>query len=322
VAAPRFGDCDGMCGPAVPVLRQSRSMGDHSMQRRFKTTNPGAVSSIKSMLLWSSGLVLLSLLLLNSFAQAHLIKLRPFRATDTDRSGGDHICDIRRDSDHDGRPDRLGDFVSVTGTIIAEPSTYETGGWLFWIESGRCGILVYGEQESYELGDSVLVNGWLRYSNGNYFFPQTGLATLGDVAIENCGTRLIKGSCPHAPTDVLASDFCSHPESYGGRLIRIGWLEPGGKICQAGDDLFVRLYHATDSVNLYLDGDIDFEIDLARPRCFIVTGIVVRMKTPADFAPSPSWCIAPRSGNDVVAFDNHSQDAQVAWGELKVMFAP
>ena len=89
----------------------------------------------------SSCLVLLFLLPLNAFAQAHLLKQRPFRATDTALSGGDHICNLRRDTSENGRPERLGDYVRVCGTVIAEPSTFETGGWLFWISQTQHDIL-------------------------------------------------------------------------------------------------------------------------------------------------------------------------------------
>jgi len=294
---------------------------DWQMDKRSKIEDPGAFCT-GDLILRSSGLVLLSLLLLYSFAQAHLIKLRPFRATDTDLSGGDHICDIRRDSDHDGRPDRLGDFVSLSGTVIAEPSTYETGGWLFWIRTGSCGVLVYGEQETYQLGDSVSVKGWLRCTNGNYFFPETGLATLGDIAIENGGTRRIKSGCNHDPLNVYPPDFSSHPEIYGGNLIRVALVEPDHRVYREGEDIFIRLYFATDSLNLYIDGDIGLETDIRRLRCLVVTGIVVRMKTPPNFAPSPTWCIAPRCPQDIIAIDEHSTDVRVAWGRLKALFAP
>ena len=92
-------------------------------------------------MLWlgSSLAILLVLLPLISFAQAHLWKYQSFRAFDTGHSGGDHICDLRRDSNGLGRPDRLGDYVTFSGTVIAEPSTYETGGWLFWVRQAGCG---------------------------------------------------------------------------------------------------------------------------------------------------------------------------------------
>ncbi len=293
------------------------------IRSKLHKINPGAKTKIRlATVLRSSGLVLLFLLFLNSFAQAHLTKLRPFRATDTDLSGGDHICDFRRDSNNDGRPDRLGDFVSTSGTIIAEPSTYETGGWLFWIRSDACGLLIYGEQESLELGDSVEVRGWLRYTNGNYFFPETGLATLGDVAIENAGVSRIKSDCNHDPLDVDPHEFAHDPEAFAGNLVRIGFLEPGRRIYRQGEDAYVRLYYASDSLNLYIDADTGCDIDLDPSRCFVVTGIVVRMKTPPQFAPSPAWCIAPRGDQDLIAIEQHSERQATSWGMLKILFLP
>jgi len=61
--------------------------------------------------LWFSCLALLFLLPPVSFAQSHLWQYRPFRANDTDHSGGDHICDLRGDSNADGKPEKGGTTV-------------------------------------------------------------------------------------------------------------------------------------------------------------------------------------------------------------------
>lgn len=90
------------------------------------TSDLGDRSNVPSSLLRSSSSVLSLLFPRNSFAKAHSWKHRPFRATDTEHSGGDHICDLRRDGNGDGRPDRLGDCGSISKTAIAEPSTSGT----------------------------------------------------------------------------------------------------------------------------------------------------------------------------------------------------
>jgi hypothetical protein len=111
--------------------------------------------------------LLLALLPLTSFAQAHLLKQRPFRATDTVQPGGDHICDLRRDNNGDGRPERLGDYVRVCGALIAEPSTF----------------LPHAEPRTYG-GDLVTISGlwftaWWQDSCGNIF----ALAVAGSDTI-------------------------------------------------------------------------------------------------------------------------------------------
>jgi hypothetical protein len=266
-------------------------------------------------------LVLLLLLPPNSFAQAHLWKLKPFRAFDTGHSGGDHICDLRRDSNGDGRPDRLGDYVTVSGTVIAEPSTYETGGWLFWVRQGSCGMLVYGEEECLTLCDSVEVRGRLRRTNGNYFFPETGVATLGDLAIENEGVSIIGESDDYLPIAVSSSEFSSCPKTYGGNLICVSGCTPMTDALDGNGDLFAWFCRGCDSILVYLDADTGCTIDPGRRGCYSITGIVTRMKTPPGFASSPSWCLAPRHMEDIVTCGCNTAAHEVSWGSLKTGLA-
>ena len=295
-------------------------MVDWQMHKRSKIEDPGALPT-GGLILRSSGLVLLSLLLLYSFAQAHLIKLRPFRATDTDLSGGDHICDLRRDSNGDGKPDRLGDYVKIRGTVIAEPSTYEIGGWLFWIRDDACGILIYGEPENLSLGDLVEVYGCVRLTNGNYFFPETGLATLGDTSVENMGVTLLGKSSHSYSVDIEVSDFTEDPARFGGNLITLSDLVPSSQVYEDGDDRFVWFYHDEDSVLIYIDGDTSIEFDPNPSTMYSVSGIVVRMKLPSEAGSSPSWTLAPRYATDIVEISSPAGVEPVSWGNLKSGFA-
>ena len=267
-----------------------------------------------------SCLALLLLLPPNSFAQAHLWKYKPFRAFDTGHSGGDHICDLRRDSNADGKPDRLGDYVTVSGTVIAEPFTYETGGWLFWIRQSTCGLLVYGEEECLALGDSVEVRGWLRGTNGNCFFEETGLATSGDVAIENGGVWIIGESTDYRPITVSSSEFSRCPEAYGGNLVCVSGCYPTTCMLDRNGDLFLWLRSGCDSMPVYLDADTGCTIGPNRRGCYSITGIVTRMKNPPGFAPSPLWCIAPRHMEDIAVCGCHTGTLGVSWGSLKPCF--
>jgi hypothetical protein len=264
--------------------------------------------------------LLLFLLPLNSFAQAHLWKHRPFRATDTEHSGGDHICDLRRDGDGDGRPDRLGDCVRLSGTVIAEPSTFETGGWIFWIRDTSCGVMVYGEQEDVTIGDYLDVRGWLRVTNGNYFFPETGLATLGDVAVENGGITVRGRYGSDQPVVITAADFCNDQARYGGSLVTVPDLLVTPLVSSDDSDVFVRLENAGDSIAVYLDADTGCSLEQAPGTCLTITGVVVRMKTPPGFAASPSWCIAPRWADDISGGNRYSKVGHQAWGGLKASF--
>jgi hypothetical protein len=264
---------------------------------------------------------LLLLLPLISFAQAHLMKFQSFRAFDTGHSGGDHICDLRRDSDGLGRPDRLGDYVTVSGSVIAEPSTYETNGWLFWIRHAGCGILIYGRRESLRLGDSIRVEGKLRLTDGGFPFPETDLATMGDVAIENAGVSLSGAAAPPSPLPVTAPMLSRCPECYGGNLIRVPGLTRVGHSANQGDDSFVWMRGFRDSVLLYFDADTGCVLEPGDQVRIAVTGILIRMNTPGGIAPSPSWCLAPRSQGDILVQVRGTAAAGMSWGDVKQGFA-
>lgn len=264
--------------------------------------------------------LLLVLLPLISFAQAHLWQYQSFRAFDTGHSGGDHICDLRRDSDGLGRPDRLGDYVTISGSVIAEPSTYEAGGRLFWIRQAGCGILIYGRQESLRLGDYVTVDGWLGLLSGSSVFPEAEVAILNEMVVEGAGVRMMGNTGPPVPNTVTASMLSRSPDKYGATLIRVPGLTRVGRCSNRGDDSFVWMRALRDSVLLYLDADTGCAFEPAEQVRIAVTGILVRMDPPSGIAQSPSWCLAPRSPRDIVVQERGTSVTAISWGAVKKGF--
>jgi hypothetical protein len=177
--------------------------------------------------------------------------------------------------------------------------------------------MIYGEQEDLALGDSVEVRGCLRLSNGNYFFPETGLATLGDVAIENVGVSLVSTGATVQPLVVSAADFCDDPPAYGGSLIEIRQLQPANSAPDGHGNIFVKLASGSDTAIAYFDADTHAAAVQTPTECYDITGIVVRMKMPDGFAPSPSWCLAPRSPGDVLTGDCSTSVVRTTWGSIK-----
>jgi hypothetical protein len=270
---------------------------------------------------WFCALTLLLLFPLHSFAQSHLWKLRPFRATDTDLTGGDHICDLRRDSNGDGTPDRLGDYVNFTGIVIAEPSTYETGGWVFWVREAGCGVMVYGEPECLSTGDVVEVHGQVRVTNGGYFFPVTGLATQGDISIENQGITPRGGSGDVEPEVVAASSFTARPGHYGGRLAVLGPLSTVSHLEDSKGNTWVMMQVEGNPITVYLDADIEcFPVTEAGAE-FRVTGIVVSMRLPEALGGGEGWCLAPRGPGDIVPEGPATSNDLATWGAIKTLMA-
>jgi hypothetical protein len=267
------------------------------------------------------GLMLLLATPLYSFAQAHLLRQRPFRATEDQRSGGDHICDLRRDSNNDGEPDRLGDYVCVSGTVIAEPYTFDSEGEFFWIRSNCCGMLVYGSAEPVQVGDSVTVGGHLRPAGRGDLFREAGLDMVGGFGIKELGATF-RGVNPNTrPMLVRLHDYCENPAKYAGNLIQISgvfWLSPpvwDGKNCfrWAGD--------GRDSFVLFLDGDTGIEVDHSSGRCFTITGVSMMVHVPELISACPEWCLAPRFQGDLEEHGCSTDASFTTWGSVKSAFS-
>lgn len=266
-----------------------------------------------------AALLLLLALPLNSFAQAHLLRQRPFRATEDQRSGGDHICDLRSDSDGDGRPDRLGDYVCISGTVIAEPSTYEKEGRLFWIRNRSCGMLVYGSAEPLRVGDSVTVDGRLRLAGRGAVFETCGLEMVDGCGIKKVGLEL-KGIRPNAdPVPVTLRNYCKNPSMYSGNLIKILGISYLYAAAWDGESYFLLAGDGRDSIVVYVDGDTGIDAGPGGSACYSIAGIVMKMHVPASVSSEPVWCLAPRWQNDVFRSDCSSNASQSTWGKIKAM---
>ncbi len=268
-----------------------------------------------------AALLLLLALPLDSFAQAHLLRQRPFRASEDQRSGGDHIRDLRSDSDGDGKPDRLGDYVCISGTVIAGPSTYEREGRLFWVRNRCCGMLVYGSAEPLRVGDSVTVDGHLRLAGRGEIFVDCGLEAIDGCGIKKVGLEL-RGIRPNVdPVHVALRDCCLDPWRYVGNLIEISGIQYVSPAAHDGENSFFMAGDGRDSVLVYVDGDTGIAMGPAASACYTLTGILLRMHVPARVAIGPAWCLAPRFQDDVVWSDCSSEASLTTWGEIKTLFS-
>jgi hypothetical protein len=268
-----------------------------------------------------AALLLLLAIPLNSFAQAHLLRQRPFRATEDQRSGDDHICDLRSDSDGDGKPDRLGDYVCISGTVIAGPSTYEREGRLFWIRNRCCGMLVYGSAEPLRVGDSVTVDGHLRLAGRGEIFGECGLEAIDGCGVKKVGLEL-NGIRPNIdPVPVKLRDYCLDPWEYVGNLIEVSGIFYVLPAAQDGGNSFFMAGDGRDSVLVYVDGDTGIEIGPGASACYTLTGIIIRMHVPACVSNEPVWCLAPRFQGDIVWSSCGTEASLTTWGEIKTVFS-
>jgi hypothetical protein len=309
-------EASGNCGEERPVIRTIRPIRDILTINRMWDR-----SRAWTRILRFAVLLLLLALPLNSFAQAHLLRQRPFRATEDQRSGGDHICDLRSDSNGDGRPDRLGDFVCISGTVIAGPSTYDREGKLFWVRNRSCGMLVYGSAEPLRVGDSVTVDGHLRHAGRGEIFRECGLEMIGGYGVKKMGLEL-RGIKPNVgPIHVTLRDCCLDPWRYVGNLIAISGILFVLPAVHDGQNSFFLAGDGHDSVLVYVDGDTGIEMGPPASVCYTLTGMFIRVHAPASIAAGPVWCLAPRCQEDIVWSNCSSEASLTTWGEIKKVFS-
>jgi hypothetical protein len=268
--------------------------------------------------LWFSCLALLFLLPPVSFAQSHLWQYRPFRANDTDHSGGDHICDLRRDGNADGKPDMLGQFVSVRGTVVVEPSTFEFGGCLFWIRDGACGILVCGEPESLSLGDSVSVRGLIGFGGGDLVFSEMMPADLSDVILSKAGTATRYGTGDNSSVPVSPEEFVGRPSCYGGNIVTLTKPVEVIRTSRTGRSVIAWVSSGCDSLIVYANDDSSCPI--LPGRFYIITGVVMGITMCSGSATSAGWCVAPRGSVDVTEVGSSPACRTLSWGHLKTEY--
>jgi hypothetical protein len=292
----------------------------NTILKLWKTLNPGEQPATRWTVIGFPCLLLLLLLPLNSFAQTHLLKRRPFRATDTEQSGGDHICDLRRDSNSDGIPDRLGGYAIVSGTVTAEPSTYERHGCLFWVRDSRCGIMIHSRGRILELGDSVEIHGYLRMTTGRNSFPEANLPTAKEPALE-CVGLIPRGQSQNCmPVELPPSGFLDSLKTHQGNLVTIPRVSCVSSTPGVGGDFLVGIGGRGDSVTIFVDQDAHCSLVPDHAKCYHLTGIVMNLILPLGFTPTPSLCIAPRSQDDIVPVDCSCGISSTSWGNFKAQF--
>jgi len=274
--------------------------------------------SISMSWLWFSCLALLLLLPPVSFAQSHLWQYRPFRANDTDHSGGDHICDLRRDSNADGKPDMLGHSAVLRGTVIVEPLTFECDGCLFWIREAGCGIPVYGDPENLRLGDSVSVRGQVGLGIADPAIVDTLPACLCDIILKKGGSAVRCGVGEDGPVPVMPVDFAGRPECYAGNLVSLTEPVKVTRTVRTGAGLLAWGSSSGDSLIVYADDDVACTV--IPGRLYLVTGVVMHIVIPSGSAASTHWCIAPRNLTDVIDVGYSPACRTVSWGRLKTEY--
>ena len=138
--------------------------------------------------------------------------------TDVVGSGGTiTIAEAREDLNMDFIPDRLGDIVTVVGTVSSP--NYNTGNFNYVIDDGTAGItsIFFGYTgPEYNMGDVVQVTGEI-----TQFAGLTQIQPADDADVVSMGTG---GTLPDF-TELTLAEYFANPESYEGKLLGFLSLE-------------------------------------------------------------------------------------------------
>lgn len=173
------------------------------------------------------------------------------------------IAAARIDANNDGKPDRLGETVTVLGVVNGINFTKSSNRWQYSIQDSNSGIVVTkgsitGGGPVYKFGDRLLVRGTLSYFRGT---------TQMDVADLAADVTLIDTSNVVPATLVSIPEMLVNGEKYESRYIEMQGVAKTASSAAwpaANADANMTIWDGYQTVTLRVDKDTDLD-DNAQP---------------------------------------------------------
>jgi len=186
--------------------------------------------------------VLVSTLILPALLTAQLIPIR----------------EAIEDLDNDGKPDRRGQTVTVTGIVTAPDSIFDIRYTDIYIQDSSAGVNVFSFTfQNADLGDSVLVTGRVDLYRGK-------------TEISNATITLLGTNRP-LPEPRLLTCAQMNKEEYEGELVRISGVRIGAVFLQ-GNSNYV-LEDSTGTTQVRIDAETEIPGFVCYPDTFTIIGI-------------------------------------------------
>ena len=163
------------------------------------------------------------------------------------------IAQAREDLDNDFVPDRLGDTVTVQGTVVSV--NYNTNNFNHVVWDGTAGIFTIGFGfgiPNYNIGDELEITGTI----GQY----SGLTQL--EALDLASVTLLSSGNPDVTYEVLTlQQFYSDPEAYEASFIALPnmYKVAGQTWPSAGQNANVLVTDMVDTITMRIDKEADLD---------------------------------------------------------------
>ena len=180
------------------------------------------------------------------------------------------IADAVVDANNDYQPDKLGDTVTVIGTVNSV--NYQgTAGTAYAIQDANAGIYLfkYGAGgPTLAVGDRVVVTGQIQQYHGT---TEIVPAAFADIVLLDSGNSL-------TPVPLTVPQFNANAEKYENMLVTISGIaktaSSGAWPASAGSNASMEFWDGWDSLKVYIDkdGGVDGTVEPAYP--VTITGVV------------------------------------------------
>jgi hypothetical protein len=201
---------------------------------------------------------------------------------------GAQVIPIRQaieDADRDGKPDRRGQQVTVTGIVIAPDSVFDTRYTDIYIQDTSAGVNVFSFTfQNADLGDSVLVSGQVDWYRGK-------------TEISNA-TVTILASGRQLPEPRSLTCAAMNGEQYEGELVRISGVRISSLFLQANTNY--ALEDSTGTTQVRIDADTKIAGFVCYPDTFTIVGIKSQY-TSDSTQPLTGYQLLPRFRTDFSA---------------------
>lgn len=192
---------------------------------------------------------------------------------------------VTEDADGDGKPDRSGQTVTVTGIVIAPDSIFDTRYTDIYIQDTSGGVNVFSFTfQNADLGDSILVTGrvdWYR----------------GKTEISNADITLLARNRT-LPSPRILTCRQANSESYEGELIAISGVKISGLFLASNTNY--NLEDSSGTTQVRIDAQTEIPGYICSPDTFTIIGI--KSQYTADTSqPLTGYQLLPRYRNDFSA---------------------
>ena len=161
------------------------------------------------------------------------------------------ISGVKVDADSDGKPDRLGETVTVTGIVNWINVTKSSNATSYFIQDLTGGIDIFKTKDTsraFNIGDRILVTGKVDFFNG------TTELSIGDLAAD---INFLDSNNPVDPTVLTLEDFLADPEKYESMYIQIKGLAKTSGTWPSGGSANINVWDGYKSIILRVDSDTD-----------------------------------------------------------------